>query len=411
MFEIRDKISGLSANKKDMSSEDRDEARRLYEEWSHDLQRFFTKADISSMKCWCWRHNKMCTLFSKDGDGQLTSPKALHVHGAGTPCQDDSKFGAQLHDAGPEQLTFRMWLAERKSRQEHIVIHEITDTFQPHAIHEALSATHQVSSFKLCPTMMGYPVRRLRMLTIAIRHDLVLVAPVRDLLKRMGRRLIMKPGDFFALDTLKNNYDVKYHGIDKQSLLLSRKSAELRCSGDSLETTSRKPWADCLLPSQRQRLTTFVEQVQPDLERKQKLMQGEACIVDLDHDPDRRLRYCPDRVGSVLPTHVSHSCLWHTEKCRPLTSFEVMVSHGCPVIPEVSPANGEAFPLFDLMSSRRLTRPDVFSIAGNSWHIPAIGCLVVWLLSNIEERPKKPKFHKMPDWWPGEDDDPREEEL
>ena len=71
---------------------------------------------------------------------------------------------------------------------------------------------------------------------------------------------------------------------------------------------------------------------------------------------------------------------------------------------------GKLFPLFDLMSSRRVTRSDVFSIAGNSWHIPAIGCLVAWLLSNIEERPKKPKFHKMPSWWPGQDDDPREEE-
>ena len=212
------------------------------------------------------------------------SGRALDLHGAGTPCIDDSRFGVRIRDAGPGHVVLGVWLAERKAMQEHLVIHEITDQFDPAGIHKAMSPTHAVYSFLVCPTMLGHPVRRLRMITFAVRKDLALTAPLSDFFVMMGRKCVMKPGDYYVLtdDPAQPDLD-KYIVADKQGLLDTgtQRSLVSGCRTD-------KQWVHYLLPSQRERLEHFLEQQLPALIKEGTLQPHEGVIIDLNQDPRAR---------------------------------------------------------------------------------------------------------------------------
>ena len=122
----------------------------------------------------------------------------LEIHGAGTPCSDESRFGAQLHEVGPCQVPFWIWLNERKKRQEAVIIHENTPGFNENLIEEALADTHKVHVLELCPSMLGYPMRRLRKITIAVLKAYTLALPLEELLARLARRVVMTPEDYLS---------------------------------------------------------------------------------------------------------------------------------------------------------------------------------------------------------------------
>ena len=203
--------------------------------------------------CWCHRHNQPCKLCSQAYDKKLPQ-KALEVHGAGTRCKDESNMGAKLHDAGPSQVAFKLWMYERK-RQEALILRENTVEFKSEWISEVLSETHNVYTMVLCPSRLGYPVRRPRRLTLCIRKDSMLTTPIDKFWDVMGRKLAMNPGAFFCLD---NESFSKYTKAEKEGLW-ARSNGRKLSAGQPQNAT----WWQLMLPTQQVRLHNFMIKVLP----------------------------------------------------------------------------------------------------------------------------------------------------
>eukprot|EP00975_Prorocentrum_lima_P010981 2333759-Prorocentrum_lima.AAC.1 len=71
-------------------------------------------------------------------------------------------MGVRLQEAGPCQVAFYLWLYERKSRQEALVVHENIVEFNPTLIASELAATHHIYTMTVNPSDFGYPMRRPR---------------------------------------------------------------------------------------------------------------------------------------------------------------------------------------------------------------------------------------------------------
>eukprot|EP00969_Alexandrium_andersonii_P083722 3693559-Alexandrium_andersonii.AAC.1 len=56
---------------------------------------------------------------------------SITLHWAGTSCLDDSRMGLRAGCTGPEAGAFLIWAYERRKQQEHIVIQECTEEFDP----------------------------------------------------------------------------------------------------------------------------------------------------------------------------------------------------------------------------------------------------------------------------------------
>ena len=54
---------------------------------------------------WCYVHNRRCKLFTGK-DGKSAPDDCLTIHAAGAPCEDFTKLGSRLEEAGPSMVAF-----------------------------------------------------------------------------------------------------------------------------------------------------------------------------------------------------------------------------------------------------------------------------------------------------------------
>ena len=85
-------------------------------------------------------------------------------------------------------VAFKLWIHARKARQEALVRPERTMEFDASHISAVLADTHRVYTITLCPSQLGYPMRRPRRLTICVRKDYALTLQLAAFLNVMGRR-------------------------------------------------------------------------------------------------------------------------------------------------------------------------------------------------------------------------------
>jgi hypothetical protein len=245
-------------------------------------------------------------------------------------------MGARLGDAGPSAVCFAVWLAERKARHEPFVVHENTEDFNSDTIAEVLGATHEVLFIKLDPRQLGYPQRRPRKITIAIRRDFVLTIPLESFLNLMGRRIAMTPEGYFVMGG-ENSKTEQYELAEKANVSKGRQLFSGGCP--------TAPWSSYLLLSQVERLGGYRQML---AETKADSDQS-AWVADLDQDPRHRARYCNASVlGESLPCHISHGCMWHVGKQRQLLAHEVLLCQGSAVVPEIT-GKPQAWPALALL--------------------------------------------------------------
>ena len=262
-------------------------------------------------------------------------------------------------------------------------MHENTPRFGSNLIAAQLGNTHRVMELQVCPSSLGYPVRRMRKVTIAVRRDFVVVLELEDWLSMMGRRVVMPAESYFCLgqcseDIVKTQ---RYVTTEKAALLASR----ARCLASCLSSTNGEiSWYDCLLESQKERLDKFNMQVLPPRMAKGQAGEGDAMIVDLDQNPVQRLRMCNGSVvGECLPCHISHGCLWSTKHKRPLLSHEVLLSQGCNVVPEISGIREVSWPALKFLERGMLSPFALAKLGGMAWHIPTMGQLLAFFLASV----------------------------
>lgn len=324
---------------------------------------------------WCYRHHRRCQLFAGRNDKRIPET-AFELHGAGTSCKDESRFGLKLQEAGPSQVAFYLWLYERKSRQEAFVVHENTVEFNPALIALELAATHHIYTMTVNPSDFGYPMRRPRRVTACVRKDFVLTMPLEQILVTLGQRVVVNPGVYFCLDAP----GLEKYMLAEKAAMVSKSQQRRLFSGGA----TNAPWAQYMLPSQRERLKIFTDDIGPKMVTEKKL-EGDwtaSTIVDLDQNPNKRLRMTRDKAGELLSCNISHGFLWHLGLQRPLTSFEALLSQGTAVVPEVT-KQPEAWPCLLLLEKGSILQSDMMSIAGNSWHIPTIGKVVGFILASM----------------------------
>jgi hypothetical protein len=148
-------------------------------------------------------------------------------------------MGAKLADAGPSSVCFAVWIAERRERCEPLIVHENTEDFDSSRIADALGKTHKVMYFKLDPRQLGYPQRRPRKITIAIRHDHYLSIPLERFLDIMGGQVRMLPEGYFVMGG-KGSSTEHYELAEKANVCKKRKLYSGGCPTSS--------WTSYLLP-------------------------------------------------------------------------------------------------------------------------------------------------------------------
>ena len=157
-------------------------------------------------------------------------------------------MGAKLGDCGPSSVCFAVWIAERRERCEAMIVHENTEDFDSDRIADALRDTHRVMYFKLDPRHLGYPQRRPRKITIAIRNDYYLSIPLEQFVDIMGRSVCMTPEAFFVMGGEGSSTD-EYEAAEKACTSKKRKLYSGGCPS--------LPWKDYLLPLHRECLEDY----------------------------------------------------------------------------------------------------------------------------------------------------------
>ena len=195
---------------------------------------------------------------------------------------------------------------------------------------------------KLDPRSLGYPIRRLRRITLCVRRDYLLTMELEGFILKMGRKMNMTPSNYYLQEDPK--FD-EYILAEKQGLIFGKKTKRALYNGGNIHA----PWNKFLLPSQQERLQGFINDQLPKLQAQCKVDDAQNVIVDLDQDPRHRARLCcdPEGLTSSLPTLISHNCLWHCRLQRPLLAHECLLAQGsewCPVCAGVRSPFGQRWP-------------------------------------------------------------------
>ena len=115
-----------------------------------------------------------CVCCQGQGSRLLCRAASAFMHIGGTPCID---YSAQWHahrcEGGPTFLATIIWMALREKLREPLCVHENVFGFNPELINAMLGHLYIVVSELLDVLNLGWPVSRLRRLTVLIRRDLM----------------------------------------------------------------------------------------------------------------------------------------------------------------------------------------------------------------------------------------------
>ncbi len=118
------------------------------------------KATRRFAQCVC--HSRQCPI------------RTARVHVAGLPCTDWSPQGLRKRGAGGTILIFAAWACVRLQTQDHIIVHENAESFDPELLKQVFEDQYIVQSMILRPPERGLPQRRNRRWSIMIHRKLVL---------------------------------------------------------------------------------------------------------------------------------------------------------------------------------------------------------------------------------------------
>ena len=168
------------------------------------LRECFEQRGSSITQSWCHIHSSHCSLYqtSSDDASGLQDPTWVTFNAAGTSCKDDSAFGQRQKEAGPGFVAFLTWAHEVKLHQWVLWLHENTPQHEPRHLCEMLGETYEIYTMVLCPSSLGYPVRRGRRYTMGIRKDWVLIYPLHQILHLLGGTIQLSPGCFWVAESL-----------------------------------------------------------------------------------------------------------------------------------------------------------------------------------------------------------------
>ena len=327
----------------------------------------------------CLIHNKVCRFdMPMPARPCNMEQRPLMSVMAGPICLPWTSFGPKNGPAHPANESYLVWGEHIKHAGYDLASLENSEYFPVRSLSEHMSDTHLTISMALCPTLMGWPLRRHRTLATCINlRSLIWLGPIDkesisdDFMKFFGRHVQVEADVFAHLDSIQN------HDDNVRSLAGSRGKY-----GDKVTT-----W-DTLPPDAKHRLLAYQDMI------GQHTGLAGTCVGDLSQNPAKR-----KRIGPWLPAFARTTIACSFTAGGPpefpylFTPREVAFAHGWPSLQRV---DGELSPFHFLYPSifDELTRAESTSLLGNSMSLPVIAAWWCYIVSNCMPR------HHVGAWMP-----------
>ncbi len=305
------------------------------------------------------------------------------LHVAGPPCVDWSpQWAKRLRELGPNFLATIAWLAQRLVILEPVVVHENVIGFDVGILIAALDGHYAVFTASMCFSALGWPVKRLRRITICIRKDLLQsVTYPWDRYLSDCQRLCKSSRLEFArasqsdidafLEWARGRPTSMHQMTDKQI----RKAIKAECKewGGQwkvvLAAAQESIFTMSLLASECRRLVDY-----RNMARSSSPHGCEYLVCLLGQEPHTHPQFSTEPVMNTIIK--SASIVWADKLGRPLTGYERTCAQGFVAFPDFS-FNGVLSSSF-LTNSDERKRSDLCTQAGNSMPVPLIGAAVLW---------------------------------
>ncbi|CAE7219964.1 unnamed protein product [Symbiodinium sp. CCMP2592] len=328
----------------------------------------------------CYIHDKMCPVIPDAGTGG----KGLRVHVAGVNCYDWSKMGSAQGWLGQGMPIFMQWARERMVALEDVIIVECVPRFDSEMMGELFASHYNLDILQFGPTLFGEPVERPRKYMILTRKDKlqwrsqIQEFGVQDAFFRIFARTVCMEGHS------KFRAPEDYVELQRQEFVKAQNMPP--------RTRSGKPWSFYQVASQAVRAniddhaTALVRRIGPDAAQT-------SWIANL-----RQSSSFMPAMQFTVPALLRTSRLWIFGKKRnalPLELLEVqgwniwgsagMNSRDAEVEGEgVEPSLPDQLRCGFVEHLHNLSSAQIFSMAGNSMHLRAIGATLLFCFGCTE---------------------------
>ena len=275
-------------------------------------------------------HGLMCAVHSKQC---RCSVRHADIHIAGTTCVDHSNYGSCTGDQGKNVKLFLIWVAMMRKLLNPIIMHENVAGFGTQALMEALGDLYVICKSVSCSSLIGWPIRRKRQMTILVLNNWIYPQ-----LRSAGMSTSFNPHDVINLVNLQATLD----SLSRRPCHLSWKDFCVASDADMhVETVeaSRRPsvrrrWAgidagdthgtdkngkpcrlfpedrgcrvlESLLPMERERIETVLWQSNPVVD-----------VIDVSQNPGVRSRTIKQGDGTFMTVIAGSGYLVRLDQMR-----------------------------------------------------------------------------------------------
>ena len=332
------------------------------------IEKYYKNVSNKDEQQMCLLSGERCPVVDPYANGRL------QLHAAGVQCKDVSMMGSRQVDAGKCMPSQSLWLQERGTYKEDVVMNECTPLWDPLLLSAKLGPEYKVISFELDGhSHMGDVVVRVRRLSTGFNQEkCFLIADPRDFVATFGRQPVASAEILWWADSNDQSIEFPTQG-----------SAALEVNEDAVFD-----WSDTLTWFQRDRLLDY-QQYTRRLVAQAKVLETDTHIYDLDQN-------CPIGYKGAtsaedprpLKTLISHGTIWNSRLRRPLLASEWLVAHG---VPGVQGRFGPEGPvdMIGMMASGEISPLQMKSMVGNGWHLPSVGSWLMWILASTRRITKE----------------------
>ncbi|CAE7781235.1 unnamed protein product, partial [Symbiodinium sp. CCMP2456] len=156
---------------------------------------------------WCYRHEKCCPIWDgmfdddrMDFEVDEPHPEPYRINVSGFSCTDFSKRRATTlpRFAGKTAPTFWKWLREIQLSRPHYVFWECSTFFPEEVIANEMESEYMQIIIITSPTLMGWPVTRLRKFGCLIRRDILFLGSDKEFHDVFQRQCSVNGDIFFT---------------------------------------------------------------------------------------------------------------------------------------------------------------------------------------------------------------------
>ncbi|CAE7807750.1 unnamed protein product [Symbiodinium necroappetens] len=267
----------------------------------------------ADLQAWCYRRQKNCNIW--DGffddimdidEDEEPQPEPYHINVSGFACTDFSRRRATAlpRFAGKTAPTFWKWLREIQLCRPHYVFWECSPFFPEEVIANEMDGEYLQITIITGPTLMGWPVTRLRKFGCLIRRDILFLGSDKEFHSMFQRQCSVNGDIFFT--AAPDEYIV-----DQMISKAKSRGYYPQKTGDSKPQDF--PPDVMITPAMKMRMTNY---------GKKRSHPGQAMLVDLDQNEN--FGSCHECIPSI-PTH---SSIYSFVKGRLLLGKELLFCMG-----------------------------------------------------------------------------------